>query len=370
MAIVAWAFKRGMVGMRRLVVLLAACGALAGPAAAETREQAMVRGGKLIDQSTAAFETDKAKARALMEEAAATGNPEAINGLANYISHGVGGPEDPGKARQLYEQAVAGGSIGARLNLGRILVQEQDKAGQGRGVKLLNEAYADPKARKYAAIPLGIAYLFGAGVERDVKRGVDLLEEAGDQVQYDGQAEYLLGRTYQSGWGGRSPDPDKSYRHFRRCAELDGGRCGWEVGMAYLAGEAVPKDTAEAYRWVRKAAEAGDERGQISLGVMLATGEGVAENDVESRAWYLKAAEQGSSHALRELGGMYFNGEGGAADEIAGLAYIELSADAGDEAAGRAMKKLGAEIKPADRARMDAIKRDWIAAHGAPRVDN
>lgn len=277
-------------------------------------------------------------------------------------------PADPVKQRAVFEKALARGSITARADLGRLLIGDNDEQARKRGFDLLTQAYAEPRTRSQAAIGLGVAYLYGAGVAKDVKRGVDLLEEGVGAA--DAQAQYLLGRTYQNGWGGRAKDPVRSLGHFRECARLGEARCDWDVGMAYLAGEAVNKDEAEAYRWVRKSAKAGDVRGQVSLAVMLAVGEGVALDGVESRTWYQKAAEQGSSHALRELGGMYLRGEGGAADEATGFAYIELAADTGDETAGAMLKQLDMPEGPAARMTLNAIKSGWIKAHGNPWADN
>jgi TPR repeat protein len=283
---------------------------------------------------------DYAQGRALMERAAATGEPEAMNGYAMYVSRGIGADPDPVRGRVLLEQAVAAGSVAARVNLGCELIHSEDPGDQRRGVGLLADVYAHPPAvpsggdlRMLAAGGLASAYLFGISVEEDVPRGVELLELADASHQAAPDMLYLLGRTYQSGWGGREPDALKSYLYFLRGAQLGHAPSQWYVGMALLNESGAAHDEREAYRWVRMSGEVGFLNGELSTAVMLALGQGVEEDDVEARRWYERAATKNSAHALRGLGFMLLTGEGGPREPARGLAYVQLAADAGDEEA-------------------------------------
>lgn len=363
--------------MRALIaaaVLAAVCagGAQAAPAEpAAARPASQADAGDLIEKANARLNAqDPAGARQLMEQAAATGDPEAINGLAVFVSMGVGGDPDEGRAEALMERALASGSVVARSNLGaRLIGYDRTAAENARGFGLLSEAYADDRTKRMATGSLGKAYLFGWGVEQDMKRGVDLLEEA-DRA-YEGGADdsgvlYLLGRAYDVGWGGRSKDSRKAYAYFLRSAEMKHPRAAWIVGMMLLDGRGAAKNEVEAYRWVRKAAEAGELDGQISTAVMLATAQGVEEDDPQARVWYQRAAERGSAHALRSLGSMYFSGEGGVKNQAIGIAYIELAMEAGDHEARKFMSSIGFRPTPAHRAELDRLKAEWVAEHGKP----
>lgn len=309
-------------------------------------------------------EPDQARARQLMEEAAALGHPEAINGLGFFTLAGIGAEPDEARGVELLEEALETGSKGAGLNLGAWLVESEKPEDQQRGVELLTKAYADPKLRAQAARGLAIANLFGRGVEANLTRGVDLLEEAD---QRDPRIGFLLGRTYESGWGGRPQDPAKAYAYFLKAAELGNAGAAWKVGMALLEGNGVEADEQAAYRWVRKSAEAGDPRGEISLAVMLATGQGVREDDQQARVWYEKGVERGMAHALRSLGSMLLTGEGGPADPVRGLAYLQLASDAGEETAAKILQSL--QTRGIPQAEVDRIKSEWISAHGRPTLD-
>jgi uncharacterized protein len=332
---------------------------------------------RLFEEADAALgKQDFVRARALMERAAATGEPEAINGLALYVSQGVGADPDPVRGRALLEQAFAKGSVGARLNLGCALVDSNQPEEQERGVALLQELYADPPegegkaaTRRMAAGGLAKAYLFGVAVDEDIARGVDLLEEADASADADPQILFLLGRVFESGWGGRAPDSMRSYLYFMRAAQKDHAPSQWKVGMALLNESGAKRDEREAYRWVRRSADGGYLNGQLSTAVMLALGQGVAEDDVESRAWYERAANRNSAHALRGLGSMLLTGEGGPRDPARGLAYVQLAADAGDENAVKGLEWSRAQVSDAERRAAEEIAAKWLREHGKPVPD-
>lgn len=354
--------------MRRpAVVAFAAallCGGpgLAAAPAAMTKAQSNV----LFEKALATMDKDPVESRRLIEEAARSNDPETLNALSMYLRNGIGGPRDEARGRALLEQAAKGGSVGAKLTLGRELIYADSASEQRRGVRMLEDARKDPKVKAIAAAGLGVAYVFGKGVERDVKTGIDLMEESEAGNVKDAHVLFLLGRTYQNGWGGRTADEKKAYGYFREAAEAGWPRASWHVGMALINGEGVSKDEREAYKWVRKAGEADDIEGQISTAVMLATGQGVQEDDAQARVWYQKAADRGSGHALRGLGMMLVTGEGGAADQTRGLAYLELAAEAGDANAPQIIKALEIEITPEGRGDVERIKTEWVAAHGKP----
>ena len=65
------------------------------------------------------------------------------------------------------------------------------------------------------------------------------------------------------------------------------------LGLAYLNGRAVKRDTAEAVSWFRKAAEQGYADAQTDLGLLYYAGEAVEADYAEAAKWLRKAAEQG-----------------------------------------------------------------------------
>ena len=84
--------------------------------------------------------------------------------------------------------------------------------------------------------------------------------------QGDATYQYLLGASYDYGWGG------------------------------------VPEDDTEAVKWYRKAAEQGDADAQYNLGLMYANGHGVPQDDTLSYMWWNLAAAQGGEDAKSNKG--------------------------------------------------------------------
>ena len=357
------------------VMSLIALGAFVARADPDAGNAAPVASDWMLESGATLNAGDHARAREIMESAAATGDAEAINGLAQYAEMGVGGEPDPVLARKLYEQAVRGRSIGGALNLGRLLLDSDDATERCRGADLLQRIYSVPKSletgvKRVAAAGLAYAYLLGRGVETDVAKGVALLEEADFKQDTDSHTLYLLGRTYESGWGGHAPDAKRAYDYYRRASELDNPKAWWSLGMAFLNGSGVEADPVEAYRWVRMAGEADDARGESSTAAMLALGQGVAENDVEARSWYERAAIKGSAHALRGLGFMLLNGEGGERDAGLGWAYVTLAAEVGDENAQLLMRQHEGDVSHKEKRAARKIAADWVARNGKPSIDD
>jgi TPR repeat protein len=345
------------------LVVFAASGACAGVADTPKSQVESLR-----EQSRKALAVqDLLRARALAEQAAATGDAEALNDLASLIELGAGGPKDQDRAMAMFEQAYKAGSKAAGLNIGAYLVDGRSDVGRKRACVLLDESYRERTLRAAAAGGLARCYLFGYGRNEDDKRGVDLLEEALRPGSHDPNLFYLLGRTYQQGWGGRAANPAKAYGYFLEGAQLGHPRSMRFVGMCLLEGDGVAKDPQAAFAWFVKSAEAGDPDGQVDLAVMLATGEaGVKLDPPQARKWYRAAAEQGFAHGLQGLGFMQLKGEGGPVDWVTGLAYLELAAEGGNDKAREQLSAKNRMISPADRAEIDRIKADWIGRYGKP----
>ncbi len=323
--------------------------------------------GALVREARVALAArDPVRARALMEQAAAAGDAEALNNLATFVEMGVGGAPDPALANRLLERAAALGSVGAKLNLGLRLTASDDEADQRRAVELLTDVHNDPpdpsvgdETRRFAAGGLGVAYLMGRGVMQDVARGVDHLEEADADGQADERTLFLLGRAYQRGWDVRSPDPERSLRYFQRAADMGSAESAWQVAMAHLRGAGVPGNDALAYDWFVRAGEGGDVRGDVGAAYLLSRGRGAIEDDREARRLYARAAEAGNPHALRGLGEMLLRGEGGPPDEARGLAYVMLAERAGVFASASDAGPALPEPSARTRAQAERIASEW-----------
>jgi TPR repeat protein len=356
---------RAVVALCTVAVLVMA-GAPAAAKDGPSRVRMSDATSRLSDAAFNLVAKDPAQARRLMEQAAASGDADALANLAVFMVQGVGKPADPEGGRRTLELAIAAGSNVGRASLALILLEEKDEAGWRRALDLLREAAEDPLVRALTLYPMGLAKLFGRGVPQDQKAGMDLLQESLKVDPENSDALYLVARAYQNGLAGRLRDPGLAAALFRRSGERGDVRAARESGMAFLRGEGVAAD-GQAAAMFRQAAQAGYPLAMIDLAVMLATGEaGTRKDPAEAREWYRKAAMLGSSHALRSLGAMLYVGEGGETDELTGWAYLELAAEAGNAAAAAFMQNH-APPDPVSRGAVDQLKTDWRATYPALR---
>ena len=315
-----------------------------------------------------ALEADPVAGLAAFERLAAAGEAEAMNMVAIIINDPPPGiPADPERAERLWEQALAAGSKGARLNLGARLLLNDATDDDARAVEMLSDV--EPEFIPYAAHPLGRAYLFGHGVEQDLERGSRLMEMAVEASPGNMDAQFLLARAYQNGWG-IPVDSVAAYRHMKIAADAGDERAQWNVGMMLLDGVGVTANATLAREYVRRSAEAGHDDGMTSMAVMLALGQGGPVDAPGARVWYERAARDGSAHALRGLGMMILVGEGGDADLATGAAYLQLAAEGGDGPARTLQRQLASEIAAADPLKVRRTREQWLAANPRPSTDS
>lgn len=130
---------------------------------------------------------------------------------------------------------------------------------------------------------LGRAYLFGEGVPRDRERGYGWMRRAAEGGLVEGQL--FLGYCFMNGKG-VAADPIEGARWYRVAAELyDDRGLPWNdkrrgeyrsslgpmsyaqnnLGVAYAAGNGVPKDEVEAYKWFSLSAGLDNSAGSANL---------------------------------------------------------------------------------------------------------
>lgn len=126
-------------------------------------------------------------------------------------------------------------------------------------------------------------------------------------------------------------------------AEAGDAQSQYQVGLAYLYGTDVPKDTRKAAEWFSRSNDQDFLPARRELGILLASGDGV-EPDMERAIQYLgQAADQLDPSALYHLGLMYEVGTGVPKDLQKAVRLLAYAAEMGYP---------GADI---DAERLDAI---------------
>jgi TPR repeat protein len=206
-----------------------------------------------------------------------------------------------------------------------------------------------------------VAILEEAGYEvvgqaGDGEEAVKWLRKAAEQNH--GMAQAFLGIEYVAGRG-VPKNLEEGVKWIRKSAE-QGNYLGQVVlGGLYRKGEGVPKDDEEAFRWFKKSAAQGFEESQRLLGHCYEQGEGVAKNPVEAAMWYRKAAEQGEKIAQTALGLCLVKGAGVPRDDVSAYMWFNLSAAAGHDIAVTFREKLAKSMTPEQIAEAQKMSREW-----------
>ncbi len=185
--------------------------------------------------------------------AADKGDKDSITQAGLMLSNGAGVAQDFVKAAELFEKAV---------NM------------------------KDPSAA--AQYGLAECLLDGKGRTRDVKRGVELLEDsaAGGEVH----AMDRLADCYRKGIG-VTADPIKSRQLFTKAAELGYAGSMANLAVLYLNGEAgLAQDPTKALELLQKGDTLGDGFSSYLLARCLENGIGVAADPAKAEAIYKRAA--------------------------------------------------------------------------------
>ncbi|NOU35444.1 MAG: hypothetical protein HOO88_01515 [Kiritimatiellaceae bacterium] len=138
---------------------------------------------------------------------------------------------------------------------------------------------------------LGYIYSTSFGVPYDAKESAKWYRLAAEQG--DAEAQYRLGRGYDTGTDGFPLDEKEANKWYRQAAEQGHADAQCFLGLNYAWGSGTFVDYKEAVKWLRSSAEQGNAGAQLNLGRAYEKGQGVLEDYVQAYAWYLVAEVNG-----------------------------------------------------------------------------
>ncbi|MCO5169370.1 MAG: serine/threonine-protein kinase [Planctomycetes bacterium] len=260
---------------------------------------------------------DEVGAVALYRRAAEAGFAPAMNQLGVCLAQGLGAPADPVAGAAWFQRAADAGHPGAMNNLAMAYVM-------GRGVPLdalkaralLERAAAAGNLDAMAVLGMSLRPLGGEAA----RRGLDLLRRAAEGG--DGEAMVTLGDELL-----KEGDARAAFEWFQRAAEEhDRADAMDRLGLCFLEGRGVPRDTARAAHCYRAAAERGFSRSMWSYGKLIAEGLVPGEDPEGAHAWYERGARAGHTGAMLELGAHLAKVH---EDEAAAVPWFRRAAEAG-----------------------------------------
>ena len=260
-----------------------------------------------------------------------------------------------------YRKAVDLGHLraGSALGYWYLNVPPTDLA---QGVALLQHAAAAGDA---AAIhSLGMVYLEGQGVTKDVERARGLFEAAARLGNPSSMNS--LGLMFLSGESG-SANPALSRRYFEEAAARGDVYGIANLGFVYLNGIDAAKDPSRALTYFEKASELGHPGMPNEIGRLYLLGIGVPVDYSQARRWYSIGADRGDAAAALNLGELMIQGRGGPKDE-ARAAYFYARAAAStnrNQSTEKARKALNAMSANNKTEALRLLLRDIDPANGS-----
>lgn len=325
--------------LKRFFLILLAAGLLlcafacaeeqTGEANSELAETAVVPWRELIARE--AYE----EALPQVQEAAESGDPEAMSQLAYMLVFSLGTEKDTTKGYELALQ-VLGSEGGEQNTLAMFLEGYHHYAGKATE---RNYGAAMEWFQKAAALGNGdamacIGYLFarGYGVERNGETAFEWYRRA---IENNGSIAHLyMGITYHNGMGVEK-DLDAAMACYQKAWE-EGNRytrriAAEDMAVLYIDENWAHQDAAQAEAWAEKATELGDIDVWDYLGDAVLNNTKDAGRYEKAMAYFEKGVANGSQWALCSMGSLYYSGKGVDVDYTKARELYEQAAQAGCE---------------------------------------
>lgn len=98
-----------------------------------------------------------------------------------------------------------------------------------------------------------------------------------------------------------NPEAERRLAELTARAEAD-PRAAYDLGLRYMRGDGVERNSYQAIEWMRKAGDAGNGAAQFALGRLYLLGfEEMGVDPAEAEAWLSRAAAKGNQEAKRLL---------------------------------------------------------------------
>lgn len=203
-----------------------------------------------------------------------------------------------------------------------------------------------------AMASLGLMAMDGRGQPKDQKAGRAWLEGAARKGQPS--ACYNLALIQLA--GSRPEDLAAAVANFRIAAEAEVPAAQYALGVLYLQGKGVDRDTTQAAQWFRRAADNGDLGAEVEFAIRLFNGDGVPKDEARAARYFLHAAQRGNAIAQNRIAKLYVAGRGVPKNLVEAAAWNLAAASQGRSDAG--LDGATAGLNPEERKRAEALAAD------------
>lgn len=249
--------------------------------------------GSMYQSDDYGLQADWAKMYSWFERAAQNGNARAAFEVASRNTGSMIWPDDDySETIPLLERAAELGHGEAMIRLTAIYAPNQEHhADKDKEVYWIQRAAE--AGQKEGQFQLSQMYFKGYGVERDENAAASWLQAAA-RNGHDG-AQYEYGMTLFRGLLGQEVNKELALEWIKLACRNENSAAFGFLGMAFLAGDGVTKDTEVAYSLLVESVRLGDDDAAFKLAEVFAGG-GFGEQDVETALTWLHIAEKRNEH--------------------------------------------------------------------------
>ncbi len=182
-------------------------------------------------------------------------------------------------------------------------------------------------------------HIAGKGTEKDLSRGVGILEAAAEGGS--ARAHLMLAANSLQA---EEPDNAAGYRHLVAAANGGLATAQNELGLFYLSGALGVVDASAAVSWFSRAGQANYAAAQNNLGALHERGAGVDQSFEKAAQLYALAAQQGHPGATLALARFHAAGAATAMNKPRAWALAKVAADRGEPNAAKFIETLEKEF--------------------------
>ncbi len=295
-----------------------------------------------------------------LQKSAQAGNRQAQYELAVKLEHGQGVPLSKDGAAYWLAQSAQSGYAQAQFQLGnKLLLGEGCERDASKAVFWFLKAAE--QGNEQAAWQLAACYEKGEGVQIDTLQAINwykfLLSKGHRRaeerlaacyitclkscIMVEGLLDWIKTSTYAS-------DPETLYQlsvFLRRtarsepaeiiktlstAAQLGHKMAQYELGVAYLRGEHIPRNDVEGVRWLKSASDSGNLEATVALAGCLCSGLGATPDAAGALVLLQKAVDNDNLQAKAVLGCLLLTGDGAPRNIVRGVALLKEAAEGGD----------------------------------------
>jgi len=289
---------------------------------------------------------DLPKALENFGKAAGMGNAGSMAALGSRLLNGEPEIRDEEKGREWLKKAIEAKEYSAHLALGDY------EENVNKDLKAALAEYERGKDAGQVDCMLRVAafHMEGKGVEKDLKRGLNILEQAakaGSPMAHFQIAAHML--------TAEEPDLIAGYAHLVTAANSNLVDAQNELGLFYLSNRMEATDPTAGVAWLTRAAKNGHPGAQHNLGTIYENGlGGIDRNPGNAGELYSLAANQGHGPATLALARMHRDGIGTEKDPVKAWALATLAEERGAEEAAEILKSIATALT--EQQRVAAVK--------------